>query len=469
MNLKNNGPLKRLLKEYEAQYCNGAVAFFSAHAFQRIIDYFIEEQEWDKAVEATEQAIAQHAFSVEFYIKKAELLLGGNAFQEALETLAIAKLYAPMGIEVELLSAQALIGLGKFELAMDMLEEMKQQSTSADELGEILVTESLVHTRRGELEIAFYTLKMAIQVDANNMAAIESLAEAVENTRKYEEGIEIYEGLLDQDSYNARAWYHLGQAKAYLGHYEEALEAYDYAFVIDEGFYRACRACAELNFLLERFDKALTYFETLLNNIEAEADGDLHLDIGKCYLALGLFQSAQIFLQHALRLDPINEEMLFYIGRCYAKQDKWESALRYFQRAVDLDPVSEEYLAALGEAHYHTGSLVEAIAALEDAISLNEDQARNWVLLASALMEQGKTEEALAVLDEGEQYSLGAEITYCRIAFLMSVGRRQEALYRLAEALAEDYEGHHMLFEVFPGLEEDMSVISLIADYSGGI
>ena len=468
MNLKNNALLKRLLREYEGQYRNDAVAFFSAQAFQRIIEYFIEEQEWDKAVEATDQAITQHAFSAEFYIKKAEILLRGNAFQEALEALSIAKLYMPMGIEVDLLTAKSLIGLGKFEHVMDMLEEMKPVSAS-NELSEILTIESSVHFRRGEVEIAFYSLKRAIQLDAKNVEAIERLGEAIECTRKYEEGIAIYEGLLDKDPYNATAWYYLGQAKAYLGQYDEALEAYDYAFVIDESFYNACRECAELNFELKRFEKSRTYFEHLLNNFESEADGDLHLDIGKCYLALGHFQSAQIFLRHALRLDPINEEVLFQIGRCYAKQEKWESAVDYYQRAADLDESCEEYLAALGEAHFHTGALAEAVEILEEAISLNEANSRNWVLLASALMESGKTEDALAILAEGEEYSLGAEITYCRIAFLMSIGRRQEALYRLAEALAEDYEGHHTMFEVFPDLEEDLSVISLIADYSGGI
>lgn len=468
MNLKNKALLKRFLKEYEAQYRNDTVAFFSAHAFQRIIEYFIEKQEWDKAVEATEQAISQHAFSAEFYIKKAELLLGGNAFQEALETLAIAKLYMPAGIEIDLLTAESLVGLGKLELAMDMLEEMKLLSAS-NELSEILTIESLVHTKRGEVEIAFYTLKAAIQADAGNVEAIKRLGEAIECARKYEEGIEIYESLLNKDPYNAKAWYYLGQARAYLGQYEDALEAYDYAFVIDEGFYKACKECAELNFELKRFDKAHAYYEFLLNNFESEADGDLHLDMGKCYLAMGHFQSAQIFLRHALRLDPINEEVLFQIGRCYASQEKWPSAVHYFQRAADLDDSCEEYLAALGEAHFHTEALAEAIEILEEAIGMNEVNARNWVLLASALMEQGKTEEALSVLAEGEEYSLGAEIIYCRIAFLMSIGRRQEALYRLAEALAEDYESHHTLFEVFPDLEEDLSVISLIAGYSGGM
>ena len=69
------------------------------------------------------------------------------------------------------------------------------------------------------------------------------------------------------------------------------------------------------------------------------------------------------------------------------------------------------------------------------------------------------------VLQDAQNYTFGAEIEYCQIACLISLGRRGEALYRLSEALAEDFDKHTTLLSWRPDLAQSADFQNLIKDY----
>jgi tetratricopeptide (TPR) repeat protein len=463
-NFKNDQVLKQLLLQYEEQYEIGATSYFSIPAFQQLLDYFLKEYEYSKALEVCEQAIEQHAFSSTFYLKKAQILVHRKKYASALDTLEIGQLYSPMEGEILLLKAEAFIGLDKHQEARDILDHLKPIADH-ELLSRIFLIEAQMYMLNEEYERTFYILKAAVQANPSNEEALEKLGNCIEQTRKYEEGVILYEEMLDTDAYNALAWYHLGQAYAYLGRYEEALEAMDYAYVIDESFYQACRDCADLCFELKYYNSALKYYEQLLNSASSDTDGDLHILIGRCYIELEQFQFANTFLQRAVQLDPLSDEAFFYLGKNYGAQESWNMSVHYIQKAIEIDSCSDEYFAALAEVLYRLGEHEGAIEQLNQALELNEEEARYWILMAILLMDLGEEQEAFKVLQDGENVIPGAEICYCRVACLMVIGRRQEALYWLGEALAENYEGHTALFELYPELEEDIGVISLIDSY----
>ena len=79
------------------------------------------------------------------------------------------------------------------------------------------------------------------------------------------------------------------------------------------------------------------------------------------------------------------------------------------------------------------------------------------------LLDTGQFEEALKCSEEAITFDLGAELIYSQAACLLRLGRRQEALYWLGEALLEDYEAHGVLFSLVPALTVDPDVANLIA------
>jgi len=76
-------------------------------------------------------------------------------------------------------------------------------------------------------------------------------------------------------------------------------------------------------------------------------------------------------------------------------------------------------------------------------------------------------EQALEVLDDTclNLTDDDPQLHYCRIACLFSMGRRQEALYRLGEALNNDFDHYQLLFQFVPELENDKDINNLIERY----
>ena len=149
----------------------------------------------------------------------------------------------------------------------------------------------------------------------------------------------------------------------------------------------------------------------------------------------------------------------------YAHENKWESAISSFRKAIRIEDTQEEYMAALASAYQRTDAYPKAEKYWKIAIKLAPEECSFWVQLAQYYMEVGRIDEALTCLEDAENFAVGSDITYCRIACLFLIGKRQEAIYWLGEALTEDFDTHNALFEFLPELEDDHDVISLISAY----
>ena len=70
------------------------------------------------------------------------------------------------------------------------------------------------------------------------------------------------------------------------------------------------------------------------------------------------------------------------------------------------------------------------------------------------------------MLENSDAMGFGPELEYARVACLFALGRKQEALLVLEEALLDDFDSHPGLFRLLPGIEADPQVRSLIHIYS---
>ena len=462
-NYRKDPEANNLVAAYEEQFRSGEAAFFEEKAYLKIIEFYERDNQLDKALEVADNAIAHHNFTADFYNRKAELLIGLGKEEDALRVLELARLYAPLEPEIDLLWAEAIAGLGRTAEALSLLDRMKE---TADEelLSQIYVTESIAFEIEEEYERMFYALRAAIDLAPDNVVALERLGVCIELSRKYEESIEIHEAILERDAYSAVAWFNLGQAHAYLGEYEEAISAYEFAFVIDEGFEDACRECAGLCFELKQFHKSLKYYFELLETFEA--DSETYTAIGQCYYYLGKYHAATTFYNRAIQLDPLNDEILFFIGECYMKEESWQTAIHFFEKAIEVEGQREEYYIALGEAYRKTEQMEEAEECFRLAVEANPEENHTWMRLATFFLETGDAENALEISEMGEEEVGSVELMYCRVACLFTLGQRQEACFWLGEALIEDFEIHRLLFKILPELEQDPDVISLISTYT---
>ena len=462
-NFRKDPEADNLVIAYEEQFKNGEMAYFEEKAYLKIIEFYERDHQLDKALEVADNAIAHHSYSADCYTRKAEILIGLGKEEDALQVLETACLYAPLESEVALLKAEALAGLGRTTEAVDLLETLRG-GANPELLSNIYLVESVVFEVEEEHERMFLALKAAIDLDPENSVALERFGVCVELSRKYEESIAIHEAILEKNAYSALAWYNLGHAQAYLGNYEEAISAFEFAFVIDEGFEDACRECAGLCFELKQYNKSLKYYHELLESFEP--DSETFTAIGQCYFQLGKYAAAETFYNRAIQLDPLNDEIFFFIGQCYAQEESWETALHFFEKAIQIESQREDYYLALGEAYWKVENREDAEDCFRLAVETNPEEYFTWIRLAAFFLDIGDAETALEITEMGVEETESTELLYCQVACLFSAGRRKEACFWLGEALVEDFDSHILLFTLLPSLEDDRDVISLISAFT---
>lgn len=456
----NSPVLNSLVTEYESIVQSGSMKYYEASDFLQLVDYYEQETMHSKALEVITQAINCHPFSVSLFIKKAELLIAEHQEKQAIQVLERAAMLSPNDTNLELLRVKAIAALGNTEEALALLVSLKDIANPA-ELSNIYVVESVVYEQMESYNEMFYALSKALELDFNNQAALEKLWLCVELAKKYEESIILHLQIIEEDPYSKMAWYNLGHAYAYLGKYEDAAEAYEYAYLIDDQFEFAYRDCAEVLFMIKSYREALHCYEEVLEQFSPDAD--LYMRIGQCHFHLNETRKARNCFTHAILLDPLNDEVLYHVGACFSKEQKWQQAIEFYKRAIEIEDRREEYWLELGIAYQQIGQFAAAENCFVEATEIAPEQPIYWFQYAKFLIDRGRENEAFSLLEEAQDYSVGAELIYCQSACCFALGDEQQAFNLLQTALEEDTEQYQLIFDLMPSLIEDQKVKALVA------
>lgn len=450
---------KRITDLVIAYEASGSTTFLVEEAYHDLIEYYQDEEQFEKALDVARHACMQYRFSTDFYVRQAQLLMYTNRTKAAQGILEEALHFAPGDFEINLLLAEVFVRQGKHQAGLARLAPFKLQARQED-LSEILLVESIAYERSGEYEHMFYALKAALEADWSNERALERISLCADYCRKHAEACVLYRHIIDEDPYNCFAWYYLGQSLAYLNEKEEAIEAYEYAFLTEPNFEYAYLDYAELCLEQQYFEKALEAYQEMCERFGT--DGYLLLEMGNCYQLMDQFETALACLDQAARIEPHNGEIFCKIGECYAAQEKWTIALSFFRKAIRLNPEDDHYHQALAEAAFATEDFVTAERAYCDAKELSPDDSQLWLDLAWFYLEMLRPQEAIAVLATANESIDETELEYSYVACLIAHGRRQEGLSKLAVLLTDKYAKYDYLFEWRPLLRADTEVVAML-------
>lgn len=468
-NYDNQHTLNDLIFEYEATSQKGTVCFYEETVFSQIIDYYESESSIDLALEVVNRALSQHFYSTILYCRKAELLAIQKQEVAALSAIQQAEVLSPSDYEVKLIKAEVLGLFGEYTLALSIISELKVAChvEQKKQLGDIFFSEGIIYERMQQYDSMYLSLKHALQFNPNHTETLDKIWLCIEMTRKFDESIQLYNQIISQDPYSYKAWYNLGHAYTYFGKYEEAIEAYEYAFIINNEFEWAYRHCADLCMETKDYTKALECYKDVLTlaHIKLLPDADLLFKVGQCYQFLGKIEFAQEFYKKSLKLDDINDEIYFHLGLCAAASNNWRNAILYYQQAIKIEEGREEYFAAIGEAFAQLKDSEKATQYFELAVELAPEQAIYWIKFATFLIQEKAYEEALGLLVEAGENAVGAELLFCKAACLFKMNESTEAMNVLAEALTEDFEMHPLLFNYLPELKSDRKINAILDFY----
>ena len=125
----------------------------------------------------------------------------------------------------------------------------------------------------------------------NNSWLLKRLAISLKNSERPEQAINYYEKVLAIDPDNYPLLMSAGECLLSCKRYEEALQKFYHAQYLNPGNKDSLRAVAWTELLLKNYEKAKSYYEIILNDIE-EVDINDYLNAAHGALASGDFKSA---------------------------------------------------------------------------------------------------------------------------------------------------------------------------------
>lgn len=458
-NNSHNNSIPSFVSEYEELSQNGDLGLLVVKDFFELILYFEKEGIFDKALEITDLAIERYNDIPDLFLKKAQILLALNNTSDAFDALDQALLLSPSENEVKLLKANCLISEKEYNRAFSLLCDVSLSGSYRDKLN-ATISKATIHEKLKDYQQMFHHIKLVLDEEPSNEAAMEKLWCYMESQRSYHQGIEYLKVLLDKDPYAYLAWYNLGQALSCIGEYDDALSAYEYSFLIQPKFELGYKDCGELAFQMCKYKLALRIYLDALENIGP--DSELFASIGECYLKLKDYRQARLNFRKANRLDPYNDEVQYHLGMCFSAEGKYDIALQHYFKAIKLEDSREEYFAAIADAFYLSGDMDKANYYFTKATDLGGDIPETWIAHVRFLYEIQEYDRALDVLDEADMYTYSTELLYYKVLALMAVDENEEAFEVLKEALSEDFEGHYFMFARNPKLVDDQEFLSII-------
>ena len=246
--------------------------------------------------------------------------------------------------------------------------------------------------------------------------------------------------------------------------YKEAIQALEYATLIDAHYESAYRAMAKSFIMLEDYQKAkdiYLHIPTIENYFSTKSF--LFCQVGVCEENLQNYPAAIKNYHQATKENTKEATAWAGLGRCFVLQDSWEQARHFFQKAIDLKPKNSEYWLARAEMDFKIGHFASAQEAYEEVLAIDTENIAAYLGWSLLLDGQNELNQAISLLNEALTFAPeNADLMYRLVAYLLKKGASKEATLYLELALFLDYDKHEQLYEFFDSLESQKAIFKLI-------
>lgn len=456
-----NESIKELLKHYNNLRYGKSAIFLEEESFEKIIDYYDDQEDYIKALEAVEMSLDYFPFSSSLLLRKANLLLVSRKYQQALEILEKAEMFDATDVNLYILKTDAYLALDKQEQAVEVLQEAISRFEGEEKI-ELLFELADVYDDYEEFEKVFDCLLMILEEEPTNQEALYKICFWTDFTGRNEESIRLHLKIIDEHPYNELAWFNLAAAYQGLKLYEKAVDAYQYAIVIDEKFDYAYRNMGDAYIRIRKYREAIEALEKVLELSKPEEV--IYEAIGHCYDRLKNFAQARFHYRKASHLAPDDSKLYYKIACTYYNEEQWVSAAKQLEAALKIHQLQAEYNLLMGECKLKLGLIKEAIHYFTTVVRAKPKNKAGWEALIRCLYQEEYYEEAydqvLTALEYTQQKPL---FIYYLSAILLAMGKSKEALLYLEEALHAAPRSLNKLVALDPAILQNNAVIEVIS------
>lgn len=463
---QNSDEIRELLEQFENLKNGRGHSFLEEDSFERIIDYYDEQEQYRLALEAANYAVAQYPYSAGLLLKKADMLLALNNYKGALRALEQAELLDSSDKELYILKTDTYLALDQQEKAAAVLEFAIGYFEGEERL-DLLFELADVYDDYENFEKVFDCLRMILKDDPNNEEALHKICFWTDFTGRNEEGIQLHKWIIDQFPYNELAWFNLAAAYQGLKLYEKAIDAYQYAIAIDEKFDYAYRNMGDALLRLRRYKEAIEVLEKVLELSRPE--DVIYEAIGHCYDKMKNYAQARFHYKKASHLNQDDSQLQYKIACTYMNESAWPSAMKSLESALRQHRMQPEYNLAMGKCCMETGRLDDAISYFGNVVRIRPKNANGWVELLKCLLKAGYAEDALEYTNFALEQTEGKPLfLFLKSMALFMLGKSKEALLQLEAGMQENPRLIKKFIELDPSMLQNQQVVDVIARFKKG-
>ncbi len=457
---EENDRLDELIQQFENQQKGNGSAFFDEESYEMIVHYYEDREEVPKALEAVNLGIEQYPYSSGLLVKKADLYLALHKFNEALDILDYVHLLDSGDINLYILKTEAYLALDRQEKAVTLLEDALGHFEGEDRL-ELLFELADVYDDYEEFDKVFDCLKMILQQDPVNEEALFKICFWTDFTGRNEESIKLHQQIIDEFPYSELAWFNLGAAYQGLKLYEKAIDAYQYAIVIEEKFDYAYRNMADAYIRLRKYKEAIEALEKVTEL--AKPEEVIYEAIGHCYDKMKKYATARFYYRKASHLNLEDSRLYYKVALTYFNEGQFVQAIKTVEAALKINPRQTEYNLLTGECYMQLSDYKEALRYFGNIVANKPKAAVGWEAVLRCLIQ---TEDYENVWDSAVAASEATGhkpvFLYYKAIALLCMGKRKEAVLQMQQAVTAAPNKLKKMIKLYPAMLKHQAITDII-------
>ena len=420
-----------LVNRYEEMLEKNTKYFFDVFEFESIIDFYIDSNKANNALNVVKFASQQHPYSLNIQLKKAQVLVDKGNSNQALKVIEQVERIESSNSDVYLLKGSTFNAMGRYSEAERAFDTAIIYSY--DDKIDIIHTIAQSFEQIGKYKTALRYLLQAYKLDSKNIMLLYDIGYCYEKLGQINKSIEYYKQYIDKEPFSENAWYNLGVLYNKFDKFTEAIDAFEYAIAINpefsvayfnianaysnnEDYHKAIINYKEyqnfdgntvevLTYIgdcyesLKEFDVSLKYYDSAIE--EDIYFGDAYFGKANVMFQLEKFEMAAAEIEKAVSIDDINAEYFYLQGNIYKELNKKQKAINAFKKANDLNPEEQDFVFSLSESYVNLKKFDRAIKLLTEFLKDNTVNALAYYRLAACYFLNKDEKKALEIFEKG--------------------------------------------------------------------
>jgi len=305
-----------------------------------------QQQKWDEAVAALSQALETRPNLVEARLLLGRIYLAQGNLAGAVAEAGEALKYDSRLVPAMDLKAAAQVGLGAWDAAMDVREQIRK---IVPDNVENLIALAALYLQRRQAEKAEGLFKQAYQLAPDSAVLVRAFANFYVETGRPREGEAIVDGYISRHKDDSSAYVVRGEFTARASGPAEAEPYFQKAADLAPTDPNPLIFLGDQYAMVGQWDKASAAY---LRAIErAPQDMTPRKRLADTYMLQGQLADAKTVIEEVLKHAPKDVGALVVAGRIAARQGRPDEAKKRMEEALALDPHYGEAIVRLAELY----------------------------------------------------------------------------------------------------------------------